>query len=38
MYACQLSLLKLVICASYRHFNLDRLPEAIYCILFMMCC
>ena len=27
MYACQLSLL---IWASYRHFYLDRLPEAIY--------
>ena len=33
MYACQLSLLQLLIWASYRHFNLDRLPEAIYCCL-----
>ena len=33
MYACQLSLLQLLIWASYRHFYLDRLPEAIYCCL-----
>ena len=32
-YACQLSLLQLLIWASYRHFYLDRLPEAIYCCL-----
>ena len=32
MYACQLSLLQLLIWASYR-FYLDRLPEAIYCCL-----
>ena len=28
-----LSLLQLLIWASYRHFYLDRLPEAIYCRL-----
>ena len=28
-----LSLLQLLIWASYRHFYLDRLPEAIYCCL-----
>ena len=28
-----LSLLQLLIWVSYRHFNLDRLPEAIYCCL-----
>ena len=33
MYACQLSLLQLLIWASYRHFYLDRLPEAICCCL-----
>ena len=33
MYTCQLSLLQLLIWASYRHFYLDRLPEAIYCCL-----
>ena len=33
MYAWQLSLLQLLIWASYRHFYLDRLPEAIYCRL-----
>ena len=33
MYACQLSLLQLLIWASYRHFYLDRLLEAIYCCL-----
>ena len=33
MCACQLSLLQLLIWASYRHFYLDRLPEAIYCCL-----
>ena len=33
MYACQLSLLQLLIWASIRHFYLDRLPEAIYCCL-----
>ena len=30
MYAWQLSLLQLLIWASYRLFYLDRLPEAIY--------
>ena len=33
MHARQLSLLQLLIMASYRHFNLDRLPEAICCCL-----
>ena len=34
-YSCQVSLLQLLIhvWASYRHFYLDRLPEAIYCCL-----
>ena len=33
MYVCQLSLLQLLIWASYRHFYSDRLPEAICCCL-----
>ena len=32
MYVCQLSLLQLLIWASYRHFK-ERLPEAICCCL-----
>ena len=31
MYVCQLSLLQLLIWASYRHFK-ERLPEAICCL------
>ena len=32
MYVCQLSMLQLLIWASYRHFK-ERLPEAICCCL-----